>query len=67
MLCVGDDRGDGLVVVSLFCRGDSFVEGLRCGARLGVFVNLVEPGDDVNGVGVTLLKIVQALRGAFFS
>ena len=49
-----------------FCRGDSFGEDLRWEPKLGVFVGLVELDDEVNGVGVTLLKTVQALRGAFF-
>ena len=31
-----------------------------------VFVDLVELDDEVDGVSVTLLKIVEALRGAFF-
>ena len=35
-VCVGDGRGDGLVVVVLFCRGDSFEEDLRCGPKLEV-------------------------------
>ena len=58
MLCVGDGRGDDLVAVVLFCRGDSFEEDLRYGPRLGVFVDLVELDDEVDGVGVTLLKEV---------
>ena len=29
-------------------------------------MDLVELDDEVDGVGVTLLKIVKALRGAFF-
>ena len=63
MLCVDDGRGDGLVVV-LFCRvSDSFEEDLCCGPKLGVFVDLVE----LDEVGLTLLKIVEALIGAFFS
>ena len=66
MLCVGDGRGDGLVVVVLFCRGDSFEKDLRCGLQLGVFVDLVGLDDEVDGVSVTLLKIVEALREAFF-
>ena len=66
MLCVGDGRGNGLVVVVLFCRSDSFEEDLRYGPNLGVFVDLVELVDEVDGVGVILLKIVEALRGAFF-
>ena len=63
-MCVSDGRSDGLVVV-LFCRvggGDSFEEDLRCGPKLGVFVDFVEPDE----VCVALLKIVEALRGAFF-
>ena len=43
-------------MVVLFCRGDSFEEGLRCGPKLGVFVELVELDDEIDGVGVTLLK-----------
>ena len=62
MLCVGDDRGNGLVDAVLFCCGDIFEEDLRWEPRLGVFVEL----DDVaNGVGVTLFKTVEALRGVF--
>ena len=34
---------------------------LRCGPKLGVLVDLVEP----DGVGVTF-KTVETLRGAFF-
>ena len=48
----------------LFCRccgGDSFEEDLRCGAKLGVLVDLVE----LDEVGMTF-KTVKALRGAFF-
>ena len=67
MLRVGDDRGDGLVDVVLFCCGDIFEEYLRWEPRLGVSVDLVELDDVANGVGVTLLKTVEALRGAFFS
>ena len=61
---MGDGRGDYLVVTALFCRGcggDSFEEDLRCGPKLGVLVDLVEP----DGVGMTF-KTVEALRGAFF-
>ena len=64
LLCVGDSRGDGLVL-DFFCRGgggDSFEEDLRCGPKLRVFVDLVE----LDEIGMTLLKIVEALRGAFF-
>ena len=56
MLCVGGGRGDGLVVDVLFCRGDSFEEDLRWEPKLGVFVGLVGLDDEVDGVGVTLLK-----------
>ena len=66
MCCVGDGRGDGLLAVVLLCHGDSFEEDLRCGPRLGFFVDLVELDDEVDSVGVTLLKIVEALRGGFF-
>ena len=59
--------GDGLVVVVLFCLGDSFEGDFRCGPKLRVFVDLMELHDEVDGVGVTLLKIIEALRGAFFS
>ena len=37
---------------------------MRCGPKLVVFVDLVELDDEADGVGVTLLKIVEALRGA---
>ena len=53
-------------MVVLFCRCDSFEEDLRCLVKLGVFVDLVELDDEVDDVGVTLLKTVEALRGAFF-
>ena len=65
LLGVGDDRGDGLVDVVLFCCGDSFEEDLRWEPRLGVFVDLVELDDVANG-GVALFKTVEALRGTFF-
>ena len=61
---MGDGRGDCLVVTVLFCRGcggNSFEEDLRCGPKLGVLVDLVEPDE----AGVTF-KTVEALRGAFF-
>ena len=61
-LRVGDGHGDSLVVAVLFCRGDSFEEDLRWEPKLGVFVDLVELNDEVDGV--TLLKTVEALRGA---
>ena len=66
MLCVGDGLGDGLVMVVLFYRSDSFEDDLRWWAKLGVFVDLVELDDEVDDVGVALLKIVEALREAFF-
>ena len=65
-MCVGDGRGNGLIVVVLFCCGDSFEEDLRREPKLRVFVELVELDDEVDGVGVTLLKTVEALREAFF-
>ena len=65
-MCVGDGGSDGLVVVVLFCRGDSFEEDLRWEPKLGFFVDLVELDDDIDGVGVTFLKTLEALRGAFF-
>ena len=61
---MGDGRGDCLVVTVSFCHGcgsDSFEEGLQCGPKLGVLVDLVE----LDEVGVTF-KTVEALRGAFF-
>ena len=57
--------GDGLVDNVLFCGGDSFVEDLRWGPKLGVFVGLVMFDDEVND-GVALFKIVEALRCTFF-
>ena len=66
MLRVGDGRGEGLVDVVLFCCGDSFEEDLRWEPKLGVFVDSVELDDVANDVGVTLIKTVEALRGAFF-
>ena len=39
-------------------------EGLQWEPRLGVFVDLVEFGDEANGVA--LFKTEEALRGAFF-
>ena len=63
---MGDDCGDCLVLTVLFCHdggGDSFEEDLYCGPKLGVLVDLVE----LDGVGATLFKTVEALRGAFFS
>ena len=65
LLRVGDDRGDDLVDVVLFCCGDSFKEDLCWDPWLGVFVDLVELNDVANG-GVTLFKTVEGLRGAFF-
>ena len=62
---MGDGCGDCLVVTVLFCRdggGDSFEEDLRCGPKLGILVDLVE----LDGVGETLFKTIEALRGAFF-
>ena len=63
---VGDDRGDGLVDVVLFCCGDSFEEDLRWEPRPGVFVDFVKLDDVANGIGVTLFKTVEALGAAFF-
>ena len=65
-MCVGDDRGDGMVDVVLFCCGDSFEDNFRWEPELGSFVDLMELDDETNGVGVTLLKTVEALRGTFF-
>ena len=61
-----DGCGDGLVDVVFFCYGDNFEEVWRWESKLGVFVDLVELDDVANGVGVTLFKTVEALRGAFF-
>ena len=58
LFTVGNDRDDGLVDVVLFCCGDSFEEDLRWEPGLGVFVDLVEMGDEANDVGVTLFKLV---------
>ena len=66
LLRVGHGCCDGLVDVVLFCCGDIFKEDLRWEPRLGVFVDLVELDDEANGVGVTLFKAVEALRGVFF-
>ena len=66
MLRVGDGRGDRLVVVVLFCSGDSFEEDLRWESKLGAFVDLVELNGVADGVGVTLFETVEALRRAFF-
>ena len=65
-MCVGYGHSDGLVAVVLFCRSDSFEEVLCWKAKLGVFVDLVELDEEADGVGVTLLKTLEALRGAFF-
>ena len=56
-----------MVAVVLLCHGDggggdSFKEDLCCWPKLGVFVDLVE----LDGVGVTLLKTVEALTVTFF-
>ena len=62
---MGDSRGDCSVVTVLFRRdggGDSFEEDLHCQPKLGVFVDLVE----LDGVGATLFKTVEALSGASF-
>ena len=59
--------GDGLVDGVLFCGGDSLEEDLRCGPRLGFFVDLVEFEDGVTDRGAALFKTVKAFsRGAFF-
>ena len=52
LLRVGDDRGEGLVDVVLFCCGDIFEEDLRWGPRLEVFADLVELDAVANGVGL---------------
>ena len=40
---------------------------MTCVGNLGLgFVDLVELDEVANGVGVTLFKAVEALRGAFF-
>ena len=64
LLRVGDDHGEGLVNVVLFCCGDIFEEDLCWEPRLGVFVDFVESDDEANGVA--LFKTVEPLRGAFF-
>ena len=64
-LCAGDGCDDRLVVVVLFCRGDSFEDDLRWEPELGISVGLMEL-DVADGVSVTLLKTIEALRGAFF-
>ena len=66
LLRVGDGRGGGLADVVSFCCDDNFEEDLRWEPKLGIFVDLVELDDIANGVGVTLLKTLEALRGAFF-
>ena len=66
LLRVGDSRGGGLVDVVLFCCGDNFEEDLRWEPKLEVFVDLAELDDVANGVGVTLFKTAEALRGTFF-
>ena len=66
LLRVGDSLSDRLVDVVLFCCGDNFEEDLHWEPTLGAFVDLVELDDVANGVGVTLFKTVEALRGAFF-
>ena len=52
--------------VVLFCCGDNFEEDLHWDPKLGGFMDLVKLDDVANGVGVTLFKTVEALRGAFF-
>ena len=66
MLCVGDGCDDRLVVAVLFCHGHSLEEDLRWEPKLFVVVDLVELDDVVDGVRMTLLKTVEALRGPFF-
>ena len=66
LLRVGDAHGGVLADVVLFCCGDNFEEDLHWEPELGIFVDLVELDGVTNGVGVTLFKIVEALRGAFF-
>ena len=65
LVCVRDDCGDGLVDMVLFCCGDSFEVDLRWVPMLGGFVDLVVLVD-VASDGVTLVKTIEALRGAFF-
>ena len=60
-----DGSGDCLVVTVLFCHdgdSDGFEEDLRCGPKQGLLVDLME----LDGVGATLFKTAEALRGAFF-
>ena len=52
--------------VVLFCCGDNFKEDLHWEPEAGVLVDLTELDYVANGVVVTLLKTVEALRGAFF-
>ena len=52
--------------VVLFCCGDNFEEELHWEPEPGVLVDLTELDDVANGVLVTLLKTVEALRGTFF-
>ena len=52
--------------VVLFCCGDNFEEDLHWEHEPGVLVDLTELDDVANDVVVTLLKTVEALRGAFF-
>ena len=54
-----------MVDVVLFCCGDNFEEDSCWEPKLRIFVDLVELDDVTNGVGVTLIKTVEALRGAF--
>ena len=62
---VVDDHGDGLIDVVLFCCSDSFEEQLHWEPKVLSFVDLVESDDEANGVGATLFKTVEALRGTF--
>ena len=55
---VGDDHGDGLVDVVLFCCGDSFEEDLCWEPKLVFLVDLVELDDEANGVRMTFFKTI---------